>query len=435
MITLSLATTMGTLALDTIQTFLSRGSASVLSSTVLTKAYPKVSVVTGNSAADADSIVSSICLSYLKDCIQQGDDGREKDIIGETSGRQCQQHRYLHVPVMPIVRSDFALRHETALLFAKAGLESKELVFSDEIDFLELYKRGELKLTLVDHNSISHDNIDVSDAVVEIIDHHADAGLHPKVVDGLRDIAFSGSDQGSLGTALVGSACTLVAERFLSLAPHALSHTVAVLLLGVICADTVNLDPQAKRATERDVAAVAALEKICSDVDRNALYQELSDAKFDPAFWNSLTVSDCLRFDYKKFDYTASGGATQQYVGISAVLMLAEDFLAKDGVLEGMKSFAEAQNVELLVVMTNTRGPPRRRQLILFAPRSKDLSKSLLDSLSEKAPDLDLAVIDAGDGPIGKIVREGNILVIEQGNLAASRKQVAPGLIDCLSKL
>jgi inorganic pyrophosphatase/exopolyphosphatase len=48
------------------------------------------------------------------------------------------------------------------------------------------------------------------------------------------------------------------------------NHDVAYLLLGTIALDTVNLDVKAKRTTEKDLKAVASLEKILgiSDEER-----------------------------------------------------------------------------------------------------------------------------------------------------------------------
>lgn len=57
----------------------------------------------------------------------------------------------------------------------------------------------------------------------------------------------------------VGSTCTLVAEAFLADAPSFLHADVALMLLGVILVDTLNLDPTMNKTTPRDEAAVSAL--------------------------------------------------------------------------------------------------------------------------------------------------------------------------------
>lgn len=86
----------------------------------------------------------------------------------------------------------------------------------------------------MDHNAVSGGLSALGDAVVEIVDHHKDLEQHPGLQGPARDIAFDASD-GS-GRALVGSCCTLVAERMLAQEQGSklLSSDVARLLLGVV---------------------------------------------------------------------------------------------------------------------------------------------------------------------------------------------------------
>lgn len=62
---------------------------------------------------------------------------------------------------------------------------------------------------------------------------------------------------------MVGSCSTLVAERALSLAADKVSEPVAATLLGTILLDTVNLDEEAGRATEKDREVADLLGEIC----------------------------------------------------------------------------------------------------------------------------------------------------------------------------
>lgn len=99
--------------------------------------------------------------------------------------------------------------------------------------YFPLHKaEGRLRLTLTDHNAVSGGLSGLGDAVVEIVDHHVDLGEHPSVQGSRRDVAFEANDGG--GKALVGSCCTIVAERMLDQAPALLSSDVAQLLLGVV---------------------------------------------------------------------------------------------------------------------------------------------------------------------------------------------------------
>jgi len=56
---------------------------------------------------------------------------------------------------------------------------------------------------------------------------------------------------------LVGSCCTLVAEKLLTM--DVLDSQITSLLLGTILLDTVNLDPRAGRSTDKDKEVVHQL--------------------------------------------------------------------------------------------------------------------------------------------------------------------------------
>ena len=136
---------------------------------------------------------------------------------------------------MPIPRADLALRREVLVLFELCGVDPSSVVFADELDLSALQAEGRLRLTLMDHNAVSGCLSALGDAVVEIVDHHKDLEKHPGVEGTARDIAFDAGD-GS-GRALVGSCCTLVAERMLAQEQKGaklLSSDVARLLLGVV---------------------------------------------------------------------------------------------------------------------------------------------------------------------------------------------------------
>jgi inorganic pyrophosphatase/exopolyphosphatase len=65
-------------------------------------------MVTGNEAGDADTIVSAICLSYLRHHQTRG-----------TSGASTV------APVLPFPQEDLSLRTETCALLKMCGLDSR----------------------------------------------------------------------------------------------------------------------------------------------------------------------------------------------------------------------------------------------------------------------------------------------------------------------
>jgi exopolyphosphatase len=398
---------------SSLQDVLSRGRAALSS-----KQWPAVvRAVTGNEAADADSIVSSLCLSLYH---------AHKSKAGDAE---------LQLPVMPIPRADLALRRETVVLLSKSNIDLKDMIFSDEVDLQQLQTQGKLQLTLVDHNAVTTDRAALAPSVVEIVDHHADQGKHPSVTGAAREVAFS---DGAHGAALVGSCCTLVAERFLKDAKPALTPEVALLLMGVIALDTVNLDPAAKRATQRDHDAAAALEHLSPDTDRSGLYKALSDAKFDPHFWHCLSAADCLRHDYKQFSADSSGT-----FGVSSVLMKLDQFLAKEGSADAMAALMQAKDLKLLAVLSFMTNPKPHRQLLLYHSSDSSAVDAAAQYLQQEAEHLELHETDGisssessnGSGSTnGDCAAAAGVLrLFEQGNIAASRKQVAPALMEYFS--
>lgn len=87
----------------TIPTFLTEARAALLDSK-----QHKIKVVIGNEAADADTIVSSICLAHYLHATRSSEDS--------AAGVQ-------YAPVLPLPRAELKLRPETLLLFRLAGLK------------------------------------------------------------------------------------------------------------------------------------------------------------------------------------------------------------------------------------------------------------------------------------------------------------------------
>ncbi|KAG5177284.1 hypothetical protein JKP88DRAFT_189237 [Tribonema minus] len=375
----------------------------------------------GNEAADADSIVSSLCLAYHKDAC------RAADATDAAADRNP-----LYVPVISVPRGDLPLRQDAVLLLSRAGVGTDDMVFSDEVDLQGMHSSGRLCLTLTDHNALSSGLASLDSAVLEIVDHHSDLGQHSHVSGAARDIAFAD------GSPKVGSACTLIAERLLKSAPpDAVTPQIAMLLMGVIAVDTINLNPQAKRATPRDVAALEALEPLSADaagnrVTRDELFEALRSAKFDARFWRSLSVADCLRYDYKHGDCDSCGGRS---VGLSAVLMRLDEFLAKERAADALLRRIRDEHLDLLgVLMFVTEPEPLRQLLLVDAREDGALLSALKRCLAERAGGLELREMNV-PAEVREALGGARVVAFAQGNVAASRKQVAPALLECLSKL
>ena len=364
-----------------------------------------------------------------------------------------------------------------------------------------------LSLILVDHNRLRSSYGHLSGDVVEILDHHADEMHHldtVKVDSDARNVAYEN------GTALVASTCTLVVERMLrdmsmtttttttrtlttpmtSLSPpssQSIDPRLALLLLGVILLDTVNMNPVAGKGTSRDEYAMrmllqhadwkslddagsirgtasstllldaSTIEGIYPNGRGNApnpsaLYDALSRAKFDPTYWSRMAVSDCLRIDYKRFEAVPTSTSLASSIGISSVLVGMEAMLSRGDFLRELTSFVGMSSTDLYCMMTLTfrggddDGIPVRG--LLLAGADACVVNSFADYLVNSTDAAFLDIVEcgigedgrehsthgtsaAGSGSDGEDAKDASIAirVFRQGNGRGSRKQVAPVLL------
>ena len=99
--------------------------------------------------------------------------------------------------------------------------------------------------------------------------------------------------------------------------------------------------PYAK-GTARDGAALEALEPMFP-LARADLFQRLVGAKFNPRWWASLSVGECLRYDYKQGE---SGG---KVFGISAILLRIGDVTGKEAFAAAARAFIQERGLDTLV--------------------------------------------------------------------------------------
>ena len=369
----------------------------------------RVTICIGNEAADADSIISSLCLAYLR----------------QESQQPPQESCFL--PLVSVPRKELQLRRETELLLQAAHLDLADLICFDEVNLGEMSQQGRIDgVILLDHNSLggrAAELLQEGDSLVrEIVDHHKDAQRYPHVTGDRRRVAYDDARN----AATVGSTCTLVSEE-LQPTPWLDVH-VATLLMGVICLDTSNGDPAVGKAEPRDHAAMAMLEAK-SGVDRNALFARLRDAKMDPAFWRSLTTEQCLLLDYKQQPLPSRLNlpAASAEVGVSSILKPLGDFCARPDFAPACRRYMDACRLDMLVVMTFVLLPEAtpQRQLLLLARGPERLAQAHAFLASD--PLLNLSASDFPPVVDEEAQRAGLCMRgYEQGNIKASRKQVLP---------
>lgn len=380
------------------------------------KKLPTVHFVIGNQAGDADSIISAISLAYIESISQH----REK------------------TPIVAIPEADLeSQRPEVKLLLELAGIvdPAKLLLFVDDPIFARSAYGADI--TLVDHNVVSEKFRKNKWIVSEIVDHHEDVGKYLDSCNGTeRTIGFA------KGRALVASACTLVAERLRQTRASTYPGSLALILMGTILLDSVNLSDEVGKVTLRDRNAVQDLishtdwqdlpphsrvllgmNSSSTTPDPTALYTLLQDAKYDIAFWHFLSVGDALRLDYKQFA-TGKKGA----FGISSILTPMKNFWGKSGVISGIQNYMKDRNLTFLAIMFAYESPQGhlKRQLAVcgtdVAPID-EISKFLMQSVNEEES-LELKEVNGdliADGSHGLTVR-----LFEQQNVKPSRKQIGP---------
>ena len=263
---------------------------------------------------------------------------------------------------------------------------------------------------MTDHNVIRKELQHLSKQVQFILDHHEDEGQHEYVSDLKRNIAFQD------GHATVGSTCTLVTEQWKQdLSKHnnnmMLDPNVSLALLGTILLDTVNMSPKAGKGTKRDQDAIQFL-MTNTDWSQSALYEKaphllesqkddnplqphttklfdwLSNAKFDPVFWNEMSTTDCLRIDYKGYFKSSTTTTTDQdntlsTFGLSSVLLPLSNLISKPNFTSSVKQFMQDKQITLLGILSCTfdsqSNTPQRSMLLIAS--NKFVMNSVIDYL------------------------------------------------------
>ena len=398
-----------------------------------------IHIIMGNEAGDADSIISSLALSHVKQMM--------------FSNTSVQTEIPLFLPLMNIYREDMKLRRETVLLLqlAAPGItlmkSQNDFIYVNDESFQSFTNHhNDISVTLVDHNKYSSTFVSstLQNNVYEIIDHHQDEGWHvDTATKPNREIAFE--DQ----KATVGSTCTLITERLqkytstFNITTPTIDVELCLVLLGVILLDTMNMDQKLAKGTHRDESAIQFLIKntnwnslstetkdlIFDDYtpDRKKLFELLQNAKFDPKFWYEMDVHDCLRIDYKRFE-------TGDYpFGLSSVLIDATSMLSKDSFHRTVIDYMSKRGINMLGIMCMTIiNDKPKREFILIG--SDDDVTGLTNYLTKNEATAFLEIKLHGEDVLSSTNKVYIMKHFLQGNPKGSRKQVAPLLLAHFSK-
>ena len=189
----------------------------------------------------------------------------------------------------------------------------------------------------------------------------------------------------------MGSCCTLIASLLRSsaqLTPASLADCAA-LLEGAILLDTLNLSSANNKTTEEDVAAVRWLEEQrhftpsqqeleshtpsqqelnshtpsqllnSHTLSQQELFNRLSGAKYDEAFWRSLTTEEVLAYDYKQWSVRG------RVLGWSVALMPLREVVGREGFEDVLEAFARRRGVDGMVLSSVVLGNPPVREFMV----------------------------------------------------------------------
>nr|XP_050034246.1 exopolyphosphatase PRUNE1-like isoform X4 [Dermacentor andersoni] len=347
--------------------------------------FTKVHVVLGNEACDLDSAVSAIVTAYLLHELQP-------------------VATLLVVPVLNIARKDVTLRTEITYFFEQVDISLDTLVCRDEIDLKKLHSQSKLSLTLVDHNLLPKEDADLQAAVQEIIDHHRLETSHrcDKTVE------------------MVGSCCTLVAEKVLHSKPELLSPQVALLLYGTILLDTVCLSESARKTTAKDLEMVSKLQALLPELSKEEVFKPLCRAKSNV---DGLCLDELLRKDLKAVCSSA------KRIAISSVPGELKSICQENTMEAELGKFCKTHGYSALIILTvavEEKSNSVQRQLAVFS--SDIMLKQQLTStlLAVGDPSLDLQVSH---------MSTDHLITFVQGNTQASRKVIVPVVRKFLSTL
>lgn len=346
--------------------------------------FSEVHVVLGNEACDLDSMVSSLVYAFSIYKKLLSVPGRPTAVI----------------PVFNIPREDFCLRTEAVFLFKRFHLDCSYITFVEDVDLQNLLETKRLQLVLVDHNILAQRQKHMDVAVTEVLDHHKDQWP--------ADLKVSKKIE------LVGSCCTLVAEKLLTM--DVLDSQITGLLLGTILLDTINLDPRAARSTDKDKEVVRQLQDKYP-VALDELYRSVSTAKFDVS---GLSTLDLLRKDYKALPTYVNN----LNVGISSISGLSlSEFFSRTQVQQNLLEYCHSSSLDVLVIMflyfVESLDDPPRGQIAVCGPH-EDAKRKLAEHLS-KSGELKLRQFSES---------YQKCFVYDQENLTASRKVVFPLVLE-----
>lgn len=361
--------------------------------------------VTGNQSADMDSVMCALSYSYLYHAKNPNEP--------------------LYLPLINVSRNELHLRKDIVTLLNAHSINASLLFFVEDIEALA---EGEtsFEIALVDHCNIQGEILQqLLDKgrlkVTAIIDHHADEGVFqdasPRIIRGS------------------GSCLSLVFKYWSE--QLEVSDDIKLILIAPLLLDTSNMR---QKVEQPDIDAFEAYKSLLrlnvfatsavSLGSFNTLYDELKRAKKD---YSLFLFAEILKKDYKEFRFESSKGKSYR-VGFSSIGKSMSWVFKKYDSSEVSKTLSkmhEELKLDAVIITTSytQKGTDIYTRELCIATTSDELKEI---SSHAKSLDLNQAIYKVSE--FADSLKEVNELislqVFNQGNTAASRKQVVPLVKD-----
>lgn len=338
--------------------------------------YKYVYVVRGNESCDLDSVVSSIVYGYT---------------IAKKYGPEEPVISVINVPA-----KEFSIKTELVYHLKTCGVDTDQIIFRSNVDLKKLHTQNKLKMILVDHHTLTSDDMDLSSSVIEVIDHRP---KDPEWIWEDKVVKVSMNN--------VGSCATIIAKILIEMNETCVTPDIAALLLGPILVDTACLIPDAGIATVQDHQVAYQLEKICK-VDRKTIFRNLQAIK------NNITRLTPRQVLTKDLKLTCG-------IPIVGLPILAKDFLKSESAQKAVKLFSIDVEAEIIVIMgLAVNDIEFKRDMAVWSEKFPKYVNQLVDTLAASS-DVDLDLEPTFEKEI-----KSDFVLLNIGNRRASRKIVLP---------
>jgi len=305
-----------------------------------------------NVSCDMDSVVSSILLSFAYniqnlssldwDNYFQNEDSEEKSKKVENN-----QDKHFFIPLINCKKSEFKFRLDLVYLFKVYNINYEHLFFIDEFNLENHFKDEKLhKIILVDHNKLDFSQSNLSNNIIEIIDHHDDSGdnKYPNLKE--KFIKYP-----------LGSCSTLILLNYYLTSPLMLGLFRGEnidFLVSAILQDSENFHQQMYKWRWVDLDKYV-FDKICEiGTHSEDFYKNISDSKFDLKSNLDLGIENLMVKDKKTFVYTSDVTKNQLIVEWSSLQVNYRDVVdhfSKETVLNYFKT--KDDKIDIYITSSN----------------------------------------------------------------------------------